>query len=101
VVRVESIERRKSTMMSNLGRHAPRNLDEELARAYEGEVPIPYYWQASVEPPRTGARHHPGELEATLPYAVLPAEMLFAPAVSIDELDELVERRARREEHGG
>jgi hypothetical protein len=35
-----------------------------------------------------------------LPYSAVPVELLRASAVSIDELDELLERRARREEIG-
>ena len=42
-----------------------------------------------------------GELEAALPYASLPHEFLLARAVSLEELDELVERQARREELAG
>jgi hypothetical protein len=87
-------------MVSNLDRHIPRNLGRELARAYEGEVPAPYYWQASAAPARVGARHHPGEIEAALPYATLPSEFVLAPAVSLDEVEAAVERQARREELG-
>jgi hypothetical protein len=87
-------------MVSNLDRHVPRNLDRELARAYEGEVPTPYYWQTSNVPTHVGARHHPGELEAALPYAALPSEFAAAPSVSLDEVEAAVERQARREELG-
>lgn len=88
-------------MTSNLGRYVPRNLDREMDLAYGGEVPPPYYVQAVVGPIRVGAHHHPGEIEATLPYASMPVEFLLASAVSLEELDELVERRARREEVAG
>jgi hypothetical protein len=85
-------------MMSNLGRHVPRNLDRELARAYDGEVPPPYYLQIPAVPRHAGPRHHPGAIETTLPHQALPPEFLFASAVSLEALDELVERRARQEE---
>lgn len=85
-------------MTSNLGRHAPRNLERELVLAYGGEVPPPYYLQAAVGPIRVGAHHHPGELEVALPYAAMPSRFLLASAVSLDELEEALERRARREE---
>ena len=85
-------------MMSNLGRHVPRNLDRELARAYDGEVPLPYYLQIPAVPHHARPRHHPGEIETTLPHQALPVEFLFATAVSLEALDELVERRARQEE---
>jgi len=87
-------------MMSNPGTHAARDLERELVLAYEGEVPQPYYWQIPAAPiPHT--RHHPGEIETALPYASLPTEFLLAAAVSLEELDEVVERQARREEFTG
>ena len=85
-------------MTSNLARYASRDLDRELARAYDGDVPAPYYWQLPLTVPRHHASHHPGEIGTTLPYAALPAQFLLARAVSLEELDELVERRALREE---
>jgi hypothetical protein len=88
-------------MMSNLGRRAARDLNRELARAYDGEVPPPYYWQPSGAPARARLRPHPGEILTVLPYAVLPLQLGRAHAVSLDELEELLERRARREELGG
>jgi hypothetical protein len=88
-------------MMSNLGMHAPRDLQRELARAYDGEVPSPYYWQLPAAPPRSHERRHPGEIRTALPYAALPVEFILARAVSLEQLDELVERRARREEFAG
>lgn len=88
-------------MMSNVGTHAARDLERELARAYDGEVPPPYYWQVPAVPPRAHGRRHPGEMPTALPYAALPAEFILASAVSLEELEELVERRARREEHAG
>ena len=39
-------------MTSNLGMHAARDLERELMRAYDGEVPIPFYWQLPSAPPR-------------------------------------------------
>ena len=47
------------------------------------------------------ALHRPGEIDVVLPYAALPPELLLAAAISIDELDDLLERRARREELSG
>lgn len=88
-------------MVSGLGRHVPRDLDKYLARAYDGEVPLPYYWEVSILGRHLPARHHPGELDATLPYPALPPEFILASAISIDELDEMLERRARKEELGG
>ena len=88
-------------MMSNLGTHAARDLQRELARAYDGDVPQPYYWELPAMPARAHGRRHPGEIPTALPYASLPPEFILASAVSIDELDELIERRARREEFGG
>jgi hypothetical protein len=89
-------------MMSNLGTRATRDLERELARAYDGEVPAPYYWQIPSTPPRPHGRRHPGEMPTTLPYAALPPELgRRTRAVSLEELDELLERRARREELAG
>jgi hypothetical protein len=88
-------------MMSNLGTHAARDLERELTRAYDGEVPPPYYWALPTTPPRAHGRRHPGEMPTALPYAVLPAELVRLRAVSLDEVEELLERRARREELGG
>jgi hypothetical protein len=88
-------------MTSNLGRYATRDLTRELARAYDGEVPPPYYWQLPTTPPRAHTRHHPGEIETALPYASLPPQFLLSRAVSLEELDELIERRALREEVAG
>jgi hypothetical protein len=88
-------------MMSNLGIHAARDLERELAQAYEGEVPPPYYWQLPATPPRPHGRRHPGEIRTAFPYAALPVEFVLARAVSLEQLDELVERRARREEFAG
>lgn len=88
-------------MMSNLGTHAARDLQRELIRAYDGEVPPPYYWQLPPAPPRPHGRRHPGEIPTVLPYAALPSEFILTAAVSLEELDEIVERRARREELAG
>lgn len=88
-------------MVSSVVTRAPRNLDEELARAYDGEVPVPYYWVLPSEPPRSHGRAHPGELRTTLPYASIPIEFVLARAISLEELDERMERRARHEELGG
>ena len=87
-------------MMSNLGTRAARDLDRELAQAYDGEIPPPFYWQvAPVRPP--AAPRRPGELLPVLPYAILPVELARERAVSLEELEEFLERRARREELGG
>ncbi len=89
-------------MMSNLGTRAARDLERELARAYDGEVPPPYYWQVPSAPPPAHGRRHPGEIPTALPYAALPPELGRGPgAVSFEEIDELLERRARREELAG
>jgi hypothetical protein len=88
-------------MTSNLGTRAARDLERELARAYDGEVPPPYYWQLPAVPPRSHGRRHPGEIPTALPYAILPAQLGRARAVSLEEIEELVERNARREELGG
>ena len=88
-------------MTSNLGTHAIRDFERELARAYDGDVPPPYYWQLPSAPPRAHGRRHPGEIPTTLPYGLIPAQLVHASAVSLEELEELVERRARREELGG
>ena len=88
-------------MMSSLSRHASRDLDRELTLAYDGEIPPPYYfWDIGLARRHMPAVPHPGEIAAVLPYA-LPPEFILAGAVSIDELDELLERRARREELSG
>jgi hypothetical protein len=87
-------------MTSNLGMHAARDLDRELLRAYDGDVPIPYYWQLPSAPPRPHGRRHPGEIATALPY-VLPPELVHSRAVSLEELEERVERLARREELSG
>ena len=85
-------------MTSNLGRYPASSRAQDLASAYEGEVPPPFYWQLTTRPLRRASHHHPGAIEMALPYAALPAEFLLAAVVSIDQLDELMERRARREE---
>jgi hypothetical protein len=89
-------------MMSGLGRHVPRDFERDLARAYDGEIPPPYYyWDIGLARRHMPALDRPGEITAVLPYAALPIEFILAGAVSIDELDEILERRARREEHNG
>ena len=89
-------------MTSSLARHVPRDLDRELARAYDGEVPPPYYfWDIGLARRHMPPLARPGEISAVLPYSSLPPEFILASAISIDELDEMIERRARREEHSG
>ncbi len=88
-------------MMSNLGRHASQDLEQELARAYDGEVPPPFYTQPVMRVHYAGARHHGGELGSVLPYSALPMRLVAGPQVSLDQLDEFLERQARREEHAG
>jgi len=88
-------------MTSNLGLHAARDLQRELLRAYDGEVPIPYYWQLPSAPPRPHGRRHPGEIGTALPYGTLPAALLHGRAVSLEQVEEMVERLARREELSG
>jgi hypothetical protein len=89
-------------MMSSLERHASRDFEKELLSAYDGEVPLPYYfWDIGLPRRHMPALHRPGEIEAVLPYRALPAEFILAAAVSIDELEEMLERRARREELSG
>ena len=39
--------------------------------------------------------------ETALPYAMLPNGFVLAPSISLDEIDDLLERRARREEIAG
>jgi hypothetical protein len=70
-------------------------------RAYGGDVPIPYYWQLPSGPPRPHGRRHPGEIATTHPYGLLPPELGRSHAVSLEQLEELVERLARREELSG
>ncbi len=88
-------------MTSNLGMRAAHDLKRELARAYDGEVPPPYYWPPPATTAPVRGRPHPGEMLTALPYAILPVQLRRARAVSLDELEELLERRARREELGG
>jgi hypothetical protein len=89
-------------MMSSLGRHAARDLERELTLAYDGEIPPPYYfWDIGLARRHMPAVPRPGEIAAVLPYAALPPEFILAGAISIDELDEVLERRARREELSG
>ena len=89
-------------MMSSLVRHAARDLEKEMASAYDGEVPPPYYyWDIGLARRYMPALHRPGEIDAALPYRALPPEFTFAHAISIEELDEMIERRARREELSG
>jgi hypothetical protein len=88
-------------MTSNLRMHALRDFERELARAYDGDVPPPFYWQLPAGPPRPHGRRHPGEIPTALPYGFIPAAFLRAGAISLEELEELLERRARREELGG
>lgn len=88
-------------MMSNVGTRAVHDFERELSRAYDGDVPPPYYWQLPASPPRSHGRRHPGEIATALPYAHLPAQLLHGDAISLEEIDDLLERRARREELGG
>ncbi|MEB2284760.1 MAG: hypothetical protein B6D46_13350 [Polyangiaceae bacterium UTPRO1] len=89
-------------MMSSLGRHIPRDLDKELARAYDGEIPPPYYfWDIALARRHMPALYRPGEIDVVLPYRSFPSEFVMAPTISIDALDEMLERRARREELSG
>ena len=89
-------------MISGLGRHAPRDFEKELALAYDGEIPPPYYfWDIGLARRHMPAIARPGEIDAVLPYSALPPEFILASAISIDELDDMLERRARREEHSG
>jgi hypothetical protein len=88
-------------MTSNLSRYTPRNFERELMLAYDGDVPLPFYLHPPMQSPIVAAYHHPGEIDAALPYASLPHEFLLSRAVSLEELDEMVERRARREELAG
>jgi len=89
-------------MMSSLVRHAARDLEKEMASAYDGDVPPPYYyWDIGLARRYLPPLHRPGEIEAVLPYHALPAEFMLARAISIEELDETLERRARQEELSG
>ena len=88
-------------MTSNLGTHAARDLARELARAYDGKVPPPSYWEIPSTPPRAHGRRHPGEMLTAFPYSLLPAQFIRGSDVSLEELEDLVERRARREELDG
>ena len=89
-------------MVSNLARHAARDFERELSLAYDGEIPPPYYfWDISLARRHMPAVPRPGEIDAVLPYAALPSEFILAGAISIDELDDMLERRARREELSG
>jgi hypothetical protein len=88
--------------MFSLERHVSRDFEKELASAYDGEVPPPYYfWDIGLPRRHMPAMHRPGEIDAVLPYRALPVEFVLASAVSIDELEEMLERRARREELSG
>ena len=87
-------------MTSNLGMRRSADGVRDLVRAYDGEVPVPFYWQAAPTL-RRPSRHHPGEIETVLPYATLPIGVAFTPSISLDQIEELAERRARREELGG
>ncbi len=89
-------------MTSSLARHVPRDFERDLSRAYDGEIPPPYYfWDIGLARRHMPPVARPGEIAAVLPYSALPPELLLTSAISIDELDELIERRARREEHSG
>ena len=89
-------------MVSSLGRHAPRDFEKDLARAYDGDVPPPYYyWDIGLARRHMPALQRPGEIDAVLPYRALPPGFVSAAAISIDELDEMLERKARREEQSG
>lgn len=88
-------------MESGLGRDVRRDFEKYLTLAYDGEIPPPYYWNIGLERRHIPAVHRPGEIDTVLPYQALPPELIFAAAISIDQLDEMIERRARREEHAG
>jgi hypothetical protein len=89
-------------MISSLGRRAPRDFEKDLVLAYDGEIPPPYYfWDIGLARRHMPAIERPGEIDAVLPYRALPHEFILAAAISIDELEDMLERRARREEHSG
>ena len=88
-------------MTSNLGTRRSVDGPRDLARAYDGEVPMPFYWQAAPMLRRQPSRRPAGGIETVLPYATFPAGFALAASISLDQLDELVERRARREELAG
>ena len=88
-------------MTSNLGTRAARDLARELTRAYDGAIPPPYYRQIPSTPPGAHGRRHPGEMLTALPYSLLPVQFIRGGDVSLDELEDLVERRAQSEELGG
>jgi len=89
-------------MISSPGRHTSRDFEKELALAYDGEIPPPYYfWDIGLARRHMPAIARPGEIAVVLPYRTLPPEFVLASAISIDELDDVLERRARREEHSG
>ena len=89
-------------MTSNLGTHAACALVRELTRAYDGKVPPAYYWQIPSTPPRAHGRRHPGEMLTALLYSLLPVQFIRGSGdVSLDEIEDLVERRAHREELPG
>ncbi len=88
-------------MIASLGRHVPRDFQRDLFLAYDGDVPPPYYWDIGLQRRYMPPVHRPGEIDTVLPYRALPPELILASAISIDQLDEMLERRARREEQSG
>lgn len=86
-------------MIASLGRQIPRDPSGEVARTFDLGVPLAdHFWDIGLARRHRPALDRPGEIAAVLPYRTLPVRFLLAAAISIDELDETIEREARREE---
>lgn len=90
-------------MMSNVGVYSfPRDYRKDLPQAYEGEVPAPYYRfpVARNRPSRQSDAGGAARAVAKMPYPFIPPPFADARVVSLERLEESLERMARREEAG-
>ncbi len=87
-------------MMSNVGVYSfPGDYGKDLRRAYEGEVPAPYYrLPDKARQRRSRSRYGGGEAVGGMPYPFIPPAFAGYRVVSIEFLEESLERMARREE---
>jgi hypothetical protein len=80
-------EKEDAAMMSNCSLYRLRPLDPAVDPAYQdGPAPLPH------------PVNHSGELTVELPTTLLPFNLAHASTISIEILEEEIEREARREE---
>jgi len=87
--------------MSNVGVYSfPRDYRKDLPQAYEGEVPAPYYRFPLTQNKRSRQSNAGGaaRVAAEMPCPFIPPSFADARVVSLERLEESLERMARREE---